>query len=398
MDDRRILESQNNRLKSEADAKVHELQLIIEHRNKEISDMKSRIAEIKTQSKEQGTSILQQQLENEKTKDVISELNEENTKQREKIVELKQRIQSQKLEIKDLQESKSKLEIEIRSGKDDLARSQQRERAERSEVEGKELELEDARAVVRKVLGMPPGFQDVESIIKFVDESQKTNERLQQEVIKACSIIKKLKAKQPIWQDQIDELKRNLFEAESRANAREQEIKLLKEQIIDLKKTINHQRARLEVIPGLEKTNIVLTQQLGEINAAVRECGTGPPLKSLIVFSIMILRWKSLVGTEKIFLKDSRNWWWLGSGKTDQVTGAEIKKRITGLTEKLEKASEAVKSQEETLHSALAELEEKRNLYEDIKEKYEREQETTVMLKTKTELLQMDLAVRVDRT
>ena len=68
----------------------------------------------------------------------------------------------------------------------------------------------------------------------------------------------------------------------------------------------------------IEDSNREFSTRISEIDSALKEIPNTHSLRSLIITSIILKRWKKITNTDKIYVDDSRNWWWI-CGSDDHI-------------------------------------------------------------------------------
>ena len=390
-----LFETTNRNLQSELDLRVSELTTTVSKRDVEIKKLKSHIVELKTKQTEQKSTIFQQRLETEKVKETISQLQADKQKQTERIQESKQKLQIRKEQITRIESTNRELSLQMASSRLDVQNVKRRETDVNVELQERDKEIESLKYSLRKALAIQPGFTTIESLASFVDKVQRERSAFEQEVIHACHIIKKLKRKLVESNNENESLKKELDVLRQAVSSQDKELEKLKTENNELRKMTSRQSTRFKAIPALEKTNVMLKGYLEQMNTAVRMESYGPSFKTLIELSIMLMRWRGLPGTEQVYAKDSRNWWWIGNGPDGQVNEMEVVTRVNSLTTQLDNAKKTIQEQQAKIGNLESKIEELESVSADAQAKCAKETDQAVTLREEVNALKSELELKV---
>ena len=392
----KVFETTNRKLQSQLDLRVSELEMTVTKRDKEITVLRSEIETLKSKQTEQNSSIFQQKLETEKVKNTISHLEADKQWQSERIQELKHKLQIRKEQVKRIETTNKELTMQIAARRLDCQNMKHRESEATGELEEREKEVELLKQTIRKALAMPPGFTTFESIAEYLKKLQKERNTFEEEMIRACNIIKKVKRKLTESCEQNESLKKELDYARQSIASQEKELEKCKVELGELRKMTSRQNTRMRAIPVIEKTHVMLKRYLTEINDTVCKEPMGPAFKTLIALSVMLLRWKRLPGTEQVYATDARNWWWIGNGPNAKVLETEVVNHVTELNAEIASAKQTIQQQQATIHSMEDKIERLQASSAEIQAKYNAETQQTAKLQEQIESMQADFTGKID--
>lgn len=286
----------------------------------------------------------------------LSESGNENALLRERNLNLEYDIR--KIQ-KEKQEDRENNTLNKQSAEKNISMNQLNDNMNREFNEIK-ADYEELKAKNKRVHELLPEFQDFDTLMKELSEKVKIAETLPIEFRKLQKQHNKtLKYVEGLEQD-MNAYQKDAKEKQNEIIALQKEVDRLTLEMRNKDMRMEKQVARLSTLPIIEKANHDLVKRLRHLENSINNLPDSVSLRSLIIVSIILKRWKSLVGTDKKYAKDGKNWWWLGRGREfSESSSSEAIRSLASINEnkaQLEKQVQQLKTMltnsQEALESA----------------------------------------------
>jgi chromosome segregation ATPase len=325
-------------------------------KERQITELHSQLKEAQSSQSSSSDSIARHRTENTQLQERNKQLSAERNEKAEEIVKLTAQLQMQQIEMAKVSEANQQSSAMITALQHQLEGVKSREQLMTKKFEMKSSELTAAQNMLQRALAVPPGFNDVESLHRYLREKEAQIDALSQEVKKGNSTIKKSARTIKKLEEDLRTGRDEAVEAEAKNSELEQVIAKQTVQIARLTKTNTAQGRRLKVIPVYDRVNRELSGRIAQIRGSIEDDGILISVRSLITLAVSLLRWRGFVGLERVYTTDSRNFWWIGAGCGREKSAEEVISVISNLKAELSESKKQSGEFQHALEEAKAKL------------------------------------------
>jgi chromosome segregation ATPase len=324
-----------------------------------IQKLRLQVGKLKAANSLSGDELALRQTENERLTAEVRRREREKETAKQQTENLTQTVKELRLKLDEELSANQIMSQSFDDAQQEISKLRAEAEAMIQTIETKTAELEDAHKAIHRVLAFPPGFQDVDAFHDFIRAKDDVISALEEEIGKANVAIKKCWKRIRRLEAQASSRQRDYEQAEERAASLKAEMSRLTGLLADFERTSGWQARRLKAIPAYEKINRALLNQLAALRAALRGEEDVPSFKTLVLLSVMLLRWRRLPGSSRDYLTDPRNFWWI-RGK--ELNAMEMIQCVTALKQEVserEKSNRHLTDSLEQLREEVQVLEEK---------------------------------------
>jgi len=285
---------------------------MIKEKNIILQSNESCIIDLNKENHLKDTISTKQQYENEKLSSSNDSLHKENQSQREEIAELKRKIGSCKSDSiqskKELSRLKKELDNQILQTKD-IQDKYSKQGTTMKEIEKENNTMKKNIAIIMELFPDSNNEQDVINTLKlYLSKIQNLKMRLKQKTKAYIELSKEKEVFEEIHKETINEL--NQIQAEN--DELKRKILANESEIMRSNECINALKVKNKIANQIRQTNEPVIDMGKQLSSILTQPTEKLILKPIIDTVIMLRRWKSIVHTEKLFVKDQQNWWWMG--------------------------------------------------------------------------------------
>ncbi|OHS93044.1 hypothetical protein TRFO_12040 [Tritrichomonas foetus] len=351
-----INQNSDNKIIQQVSYQTGELKATIESRNQEIKELKTQIQTLKEKHSSSNEEINKSRIENERLQASkfekereIQQCKEEIKKLRNKFTGIKERHQKEK-------ENNQKLMIDLNDCQNEILKYKQKEEISRERIEKLEKDLKESDSLINQVLALSPGFSNIDNALKYFVEKVDECQILKQELKSQRRTLKKFAFAIQKYESKLEMTQKSSEKVKSTNTALLNKCEEQQKQINLLKNNMERYQRRISILPVYENINSELKDRLNDIIRTIHPDVSELTFRNLMVFVIMLKRWKTLPGTQHNYVKDSRNWWWMNHNESQKLTGNDIINNINNLKDEIEKSrihAEDLKLQNERYQNEL---------------------------------------------
>lgn len=311
----------------------------LENKVSEINELKKELDDMKSQNSSHSETILQTRIENEKLAAQKTSEAKENQNLKENIEQLTRELTSKKQKYQQLKETHQQLMLTNNKYENEIIKLKQKNQIYKERAAALDNNLQQAKTMIRQVLNcQAPRFKSIDDLIaSHRNQIEEINElrgkmKSQEKAMKKIAFaIQKYEEKVTELNEIVDNTKITNSEMQTKIDDQTKQIQLL-----ELK---NQAKVRkLSILPVYEKVINNLNDKIDSIAEIVQPEECEMSIRTLLIFVIMLKRWKSLVGLlPKNFINDSRNWWWMNSKERSKTIVADVDYLVTSLKDEIEK-------------------------------------------------------------
>lgn len=334
------------------DKQTSELKKVIESKAKEVEELREELRQVKAAHSSSSEEVANQRAENRQLATMIRRSAKEKRRANADIAELNEMIGSLQKKLEEETGRTEELIIEQRKLQRELEESRAQEAEWKKKYDEKVEESAETATLIQQILDFPPGFENIETLQHFIEDKQQEVEALECEVKKGNKTIKKCWRMMKDYEHQLEAKGIEIGELDSKLVSHQSEAVKQSIQMKQLQNVIDHQNIRLRLIPVFDRTTSILAKRLSDLFTAVRgEEGPDFSLRPLITLVLMLLRWKTLPGTPRVYTEDSRNFWWMNTILNDKLNSEVILQGIAGLKAELSTSKAEILSLKSSLES-----------------------------------------------
>lgn len=326
-----------------------ELRAVVEGKDQEIKDLKLQIDELRSAHVSSTDSAEQQKVENDKLQSRIEKQRNEIERQRAEYSRMRAKLEKQNEMITALEDQNKKLELANASAQGEVKHLKARDVIMKEKLSTREADYFAAKDELQRALSFSPGFENVNAMLEYVTAQQQEGVTLKNDLKKANLTVRKCLKTIQKYETAFQKLEEELSSSGLTIQSLETQVHHLKDKIATLTQTNEHQQRRLRILPVFDKSNRLLNRQIGLIRESINGEENIVSMRSVAALIVMINRWKNLTGTDKTYTEDSRNWWWMGSITSYQVTTDQISQKISTLNNQLSISNEQKQQLEQRL-------------------------------------------------
>lgn len=172
-------------------------------------------------------------------------------------------------------------------------------------------EREELQSKLTKIMELLPEYDDFQEFVEKLKERVEISEALPIELRKLKKKLQNAMRALKISDAKFSESEIKLNEQTEKAEKLKNELETTNTQNSDI---VGRFKVLLDIKKNtdvIESSNRELVNRMHELTMAIDENRSKHSLRNLILFSLVIKRWKSIVGKPKEYISDTRNWWWL---------------------------------------------------------------------------------------
>jgi chromosome segregation ATPase len=346
------LEGQLGQVRRESETQVGQLARGIAKKTKEAESLKTRLHEAESSQSSSSDTIARHETELSRLRALHVQMREAQQRKEEEIARLTAQLQ----DVQEQQAKQTEAGPVIAALQAELQEVKAKQQVAQKKLEVKGKEVASVRATLQKALAYGHGFGDVAALHQFIREKEGQIEALTQEVAKGNNNIQRAGRMIRKLQDDLQATQNELTDAEGKNTQLEQDITKQNVQLAQITKTQAYQVRRLTLLSVYERVNVELSKQLSLVRSALHDGAPALSLRTLITLSVSLLRWRGLLGTEKAYTRDARNFWWIKAGMDPSKSVDGLVNTIATLKTDLEGAKEHGRVAKRSLKRTSSEL------------------------------------------
>jgi chromosome segregation ATPase len=276
-----------------------------------IQKLRLQVGKLQTANSYSNNELAFHKAENERLAAEVSRLEKGKERAKQQTDKLAQTIQELRLKLDEELSLNQNMSQAFNTVQRDVRKLRDEAEVMTQTIETKTAELDDAQETIRRVLTFPPGFQDVDALHNFIQVKDDEISTLEEEIRNANATIKKCWKRIKRLEEQARNHQREYEQSEQKVVSLKAEMSHAASLLGKFERTNGWQAHRLKLMTVCEKINRNLMNQLAALKAALRGEEDVLSFKTLILLSIMLLRWRKLPGSSRDYVTDSRNFWWV---------------------------------------------------------------------------------------
>ena len=299
-----------------------EFQVIIDKKEKELGDLHKQVLDLKAENMTNNDSMIKKHLELEKLtvdkgrlENQFKRLESEKIEADERAASLRQLIHKMKEEKEQLANKISEDERLIDQMKNEIIALKRTIERQKDDAE----ELNEKLTAVQEIL---PEYTEFNKLIDELHDRVELAETLPIELKKTKKQLAKALKALGLTRTQAEEAGYQigqLQESSSLLQQQNEELQAENEKVVAKYKFVLSMQGNVKTI---EAANREFSHRMDLINATLKGTAVMPTLRTIIITTIILKRWKKLPGVPRKFENDSRNWWWI-CGNEDQIRKKE---------------------------------------------------------------------------
>ena len=280
--------------------------------SRQLEDLRREMTELKETNNESKKEIHELQLTNNKLENekqaIIGDKEEaerRNNSYMKLIHDMKEEKEEKEKELNNFMSINRKLNAEIEANKQTI-----------SSTKAEADKLTEKLTIINELL---PEYTSFNELVEQLRIKIELAEVLPIELKKMKKqMMKAIKAAE-LYSTKMDETQKKMNEMQEHSNIVIKRADETAKENQEIRNKYNFIAAWKKNVKGIEKSNSELNKELNEINAALKGIPVTFSMRSLLIATMLANRWRKILGTEKKYEKDVRNWWW--------ICGPEDKKR-----------------------------------------------------------------------
>lgn len=344
-----IHNSSEEELKQQVLIQTSQFKTSAEIKDRKIAELMAEIQELKNTNTENMNALVKQAKDCDKCSDENQALVRENAS-------LKRELASTQ-EIIDDAKQKLKMEKEQRKLMQEKIEQVNREKAELADAKVKlqaamneknDL-IQDLQSKVSSIKALDAQAESFEALAEFLEKKIKQASTFHEKYNKLKKQHKKLLAQMMIRDKQIEEAAVDLSGVQVNAVNLQKRANELDLERNRLDRLVQKLQLKVKIGKVVAKSNHHLMSRVQAFEAAVEPQLEPPSLRSIVIASLMLRRWRNIVGTPKVYEEDLRSWWWLEANKSPDES---IMSKIKAMHEKITDLSDAVNMYQRNLEES----------------------------------------------
>lgn len=345
-----ILQNSEKELIQKVNFQTSELRSQIEIKNNEIQSLKQLINELKAQNTSSNESFVQERIEKERLAVMQADKEKENMQFKEEINKLTNKFRSFKEKHQKEKENNKNLMINLNKCQNEILKYKQKDQFVKERNAKLEKGLQEAKSIIRRILSIKnPQFETIDELKNYITQKNEENEMLKNELKTHKKTLKKFAFAIQKYEEKVLVLNESIVNTKSLDASLKDQYETQSRNIERLNNKLDVYLRKLSIIPVYENVTADLRNRLQEILSVVRPEIPEVTVRSLTIFIIMLRRWSTLPSiTEKTYVNDSRNWWWMKPPESQKLTSYDVNFVITSLkndVERYKKLSEQLQYQ-----------------------------------------------------
>ena len=213
--------------------------------------------------------------------------------------------------IEEMKQEKMNQDKQIESYEKQIKQYKETNSAQNNTIEMDKKQIQNLNDKLNTVHELLPEYSEYNELISKLKEKIEIAEALPIEIRKMKKTASKALKAARISASKMEQAEMQKKETEENA----QMIAKQAEQVVAENKAIKEKYLFISQwkknVRVIEDSNKEFVRRLNGINALLKETNVIIPLRTLIISTIIINRWKKLPGTTKEYCNDTRNWWWI---------------------------------------------------------------------------------------
>lgn len=367
-----------------------EFQNIIDKKDQDLNELHKQVIELRAENVTNNDSMLKKHIELEKLtvnkgkmETQLRRLENEKQEADERAASLRQIIHKMKDEHQALTDRITDNEQQIEKYKNEV-------HAQQNVIESQKDDIEELHEKLDMVQRIFPQLTDFNKLIEEIEDKIELADKLPIELKNTRKQLRRALKELGATQSETEKYGKEISQLREDSSLLQDTIDNLTEKnqtLVNKLQLLMNSQKNVKVI---EAANREFSHRINTIHSALKGVPDVPPLRTIIISTLMLKRWKRLTGSSKKYEKDYRNWWWLVGSKNDKKEEplqiiAELSAQKSKLTKKVEKLVTVLQDAEKYSKIQEQQIAEKENQLKIAKAKEEDLEENISALKIRIE-------------
>ena len=346
-----------------------DLQSVLEDKERKIADLTAQVQELKEANTRNMDSLVSYTKECETLNSEIEKVRGEKAALEGDLEDAKAHTLEIQESLEQEKENRKALEVELEQSKEEKSEIQKEKTKLQSEIDGKNDLIKDLQGKIAVIKALDVEAESFEEIAEFLAKKIKQAASYKSKFAKLKKYYGRLVSEMELRDKQIEEAAHDLSDVQVNASNLQKKAEETENERQRLQERVNNLELRVQIGRVVANSNQTVMKNFLELQALIEPDFEPPSFRSIIMASLMIRRWRKLIGSEKVYEQDSRSWWWLEPNKSPENS---VRSKINRLMARLHHLEEESK----TFNDKLEALEEQKKLKEQEVEEQARQLES----------------------
>ena len=314
---------------------------MIEEKDRRIADLMAQVQDLKEANTKNMDSLVNCTRECETLTSEIERVKGEKAALEDDLQVAKERTEAVQESLNQEKEHSKAVEIELEQVKNEKSEVQEEKTKLQGEIDSKNEVIKDLQSKLAVVKAMDVEAESFEEIAQFLERKIKQAASYKSKFTKLKKYYAQLLHEMKLRDKKIEEAVNDLSEVQTNAANLQKKAEETEKERQRLQTRVNELELRVQIGRVVANSNHAVMKNFLELQALIEPEFEPPSFRSIIMASVMIRRWRKLIGQEKVYEQDSRSWWWLEPNRSPENS---VRSKVNQLMARLHHLEEESKT------------------------------------------------------